>query len=70
MELGPQFRHFFRILLSQVVLLADILFQIVQMDPTILVAFDQFEVAFPNRSTRYSPLITVVRIMPIQGSLF
>ncbi len=55
MQLGPQLRHFFRILVSQVVLLADILFQIIQMDPAILVTLDQFEVAFPNRAAGNSP---------------
>ncbi len=60
------FLNTLRVFASEVVLLSDIGFQIIEMNPAILVSFEKLEIPFTDRPSGDSALIAVVGIVPKQ----
>ena len=58
--------HSLRHRIGQIVLLANILLQVVEMNAAVLIPFNQFVIAFANRASGNATLIAVVWVVPIK----
>src|SRR3954470_22022594 len=55
-----------RALGGQVVPLAEVLLQVIQLGPSVLVPLDELEITPAGGAARLSPLVAVVRVVPVQ----
>ena len=56
-----------RLLSNQVSPLADVVPQIEQLQPAILIKLDQLKISLADRSSRRTALIAVMRIVPVNS---
>src|SRR5438128_843666 len=67
MERKPEDFGLVGLFLRDVVMFAGVVFEIVKLDPHVLVPLDELVVATADRSRRAAALIPIMRVMPEKG---